>query len=66
MKKFHTKGVGGGQRRFDICHKKVVFLNEGFPNLKGSILVLLSLTLSSYDLLCFIFERLLIQDFVGV
>ena len=22
---------GGGQRRFDICHKKVVFLNEGFP-----------------------------------
>ena len=28
------EGGAGGQRRFDICHKKVVFLNEGFP--KGS------------------------------
>ena len=23
---------GGGQGRFDICPKKRVFLNEGFPN----------------------------------
>ena len=22
---------GGGQRRFDICHKKVVIFFEGFP-----------------------------------
>ena len=22
---------GGGQRRFDICHKKVGFFIEGFP-----------------------------------
>ena len=28
----HKKKVGrGGQRRFDICHKKVILLLEGFP-----------------------------------
>ena len=33
------EGGGGGQGGFDICHKKVVFLNEGFPKLETRSIV---------------------------